>query len=304
MENPSLEEIRRLPAHARQRLAEMRGEAGGPPRLFTSDLSINEFLMIEEAGFEPLGFVMGSSFFHVGIQWTVAPFQNYELDVLTSALYHAREYAMARMEEEGALLDADGIVGVRLEIGHHDWAAAMAEFTAVGTAVRSRAPDGRRFRKPNGRPFTSDLSGQEFWTLRRAGCRPVELSMGNCVYHVGRRGFRQAMSQVARNVEMPNYTQALYDARELALERMQVEAASVHAHGIVGVDLQQSSHGWNSHVIEFFAIGTAVMREPGFDPKQLPVPQLVLPLADPPRSSRRPLAPPKAAKPGGAQAGG
>jgi uncharacterized protein YbjQ (UPF0145 family) len=276
-------EIRQIPEHARQRLAEMRGEAGGPPRLFTSDLSVNEFLMIEEAGFEPLGFVMGSSFFHVGIQWTIAPFQNYELDVLTAALYHAREYAMARMEEEAHLLDADGIVGVRLEVGHHDWAKSMAEFTAVGTAIRARSADGHRFRKPNGRPFNSDLSGQEFWTLLRTGCRPVELAMGNCVYHVGVRGFRQAMSQLGRNVEMPNFTQALYDARELALERMQAEAEAAQCHGIVGVKLQQANHGWDSHVIEFFAIGTAVVRESAA--AALPEPQLVLSLNDAPAAA-------------------
>jgi uncharacterized protein YbjQ (UPF0145 family) len=273
-------EILQIPEQARQRLAEMRGEAGGPPRLFTSDLSVNEFLMIEEAGFEPLGFVMGSSFFHVGIQWTIAPFQNYELDVLTAALYHAREYAMARMEEEAHLLDADGIVGVRLEVGHHDWAKSMAEFTAVGTAIRARSAEGRRFRKVNGRPFNSDLSGQEFWTLLRTGCRPVELAMGNCVYHVGVRGFRQALGQLGRNVEMPNYTQALYEARELALERMQAEAESAKCHGIVGVKLQQANHGWDSHVIEFFAIGTAVVRETAA--AALPEPQLVLSLNDAP----------------------
>src|SRR5260370_28532194 len=152
-------EVRRIPEQAQRRLEEMRGTAGGPPRLFTSDLSINEFLMVEDAGFEPLGFVMGSSFFHLGIQWTMQPFQNYELDVLTSALYHAREYAMARMEEEAHILDADGVVGVRLDVGKHDWAEAMAEFTAVGTAIRSRPEDGRRFPKANRRPFTSHLSG-------------------------------------------------------------------------------------------------------------------------------------------------
>src|SRR6266571_428468 len=254
-------EVRRIPEQAQRRLEEMRGTAGGPPRLFTSDLSVNEVLMIEQSGFEPLGFVMGSSIFHTGIQWTIAPFQNYELDVLTAALYHAREYAMARMEEEAFILGADGVVGVRLEVGRHDWAAAMAEFQAVGTAIRARAEEGRRFRKANGRPFTSDLSGQDFWTLLRTGCRPVELAMGNCVYHVGHRGFRQALSQLGKNVEMPNYTQALYDARELALERMQAEAEGVNAHGIVGVKLQQSNHGWDSHVIEFFAIGTAVVPE-------------------------------------------
>jgi uncharacterized protein YbjQ (UPF0145 family) len=290
-----LAEVRRIPEHAQKRLEEMRGQPGGPPRLFTSDLSVNEFLMVEQAGFEPIGFVMGSSFFHIGIQWTMQPFQNYELDVLTAALYHAREYAMARMEEEAHILDADGVVGVRLEVGKHDWAEAMAEFTAVGTAIRARAADGRRFRKANGRPFTSDLSGQDFWTLLRAGCRPLELAMGNCVYHVGHRGFRQALSQMGRNMEMPNYTQALYNARELALERMQAEAESVEAHGIVGVQVQQANHGWNSHVMEFLAIGTAVVRES--QPAELPAPQLMLSLNDGPTApieKTPPVTPPAA----------
>src|SRR5260370_28957081 len=140
---------------------------------------------------------------------------------------------MARMEEEAFILGADGVVGVRLEIGRHDWAAAMAEFTAVGTAIRARADEGRRFRKPNGRPFTSDLSGQDFWTLLRTGCRPLELAMRNCVYHVGRRGFLQAMRQLGKNVEMPNYTQALYNARDLTLQPMQADPEAEPAHRIL-----------------------------------------------------------------------
>src|SRR5262245_27435288 len=132
-----------IPESARKRLEEMRGDRPGAPRLFTSDLSVNEFVLVEEAGFEPIGFVMGSSFFHTGIQWTIQPFQNYELDVLTQALYHARAYAMARMEEEAAILAADGVVGVRLEIGQHAWAESMVEFNAVGTAIRHREEEGR-----------------------------------------------------------------------------------------------------------------------------------------------------------------
>jgi uncharacterized protein YbjQ (UPF0145 family) len=58
---------------------------------------------------------------------------------------------------------------------------------------------------------------------------------------------------------MENYTQALYDARELAMERMQAEAQGAQAEGIVGVQIQERSHGWGSHVIEFFAVGTAVI---------------------------------------------
>ena len=259
----------------------MRTAPGETPEFFTSDLSVNEYYLLEQAGFEPLGFVMGSSFYHIGIQWTIQPFQNYELDVLTQALYHARENAMARLEEEAAVLDADGVVGVRLEVGEHTWGSGMVEFTALGTAVRALDRN-KDYRKGDGRPFTSDLTGQQFWTLLRTRCRPLELAMGNCVYHVARRGFRQAAAQFGKNVELPNYTQAIYTARELALERLQAEAQRVEANGIVGVDVQQSSYGWGSHVIEFFAVGTAVLRE-GHVPPAAGDPGLFLALNDPPR---------------------
>jgi len=34
----------------------------------------------------------------------------------------------------------------------------------------------------------------------------------------------RTIAQTGRNVELPNYTQALYEARELAMQRMQTEA--------------------------------------------------------------------------------
>jgi uncharacterized protein YbjQ (UPF0145 family) len=133
-------------------------------------------------------------------------------------------------------------------------------------------------RAPNGRPFTSDLSGQDFWTLLSSGHRPVGLVMGSCVYHVAHQGMFASMRQIGQNVEMPNFTQALYDARELAMERMQNEAEALEAEGIVGVQLQERSHGWGSHVIEFFAVGTAIVPMAG--ERQLPAPTPTISLND------------------------
>ncbi|MGH2861715.1 MAG: heavy metal-binding domain-containing protein, partial [Solirubrobacteraceae bacterium] len=134
---------------------------------FTSDLSVNEFLLVKEAGFEPLGLVLGSSIYHIGFQqanWN----QNMEMQVLTQAMYHARELAMTRMEQEANVLGADGIVGVRLEVEFKEWGSDIAEFLAVGTAVKADAnhPSGQtNCRNDKQMPFTSDLSGQDFWTL-------------------------------------------------------------------------------------------------------------------------------------------
>ena len=224
--------------------------------LYTSDLSVNEFLLVTEAGFDPVGLVVGSSIFHIGFQ-VAGPTTSRELDVLSQAMYSARHLAMTRMEEEADQLGADGIVGVRLDIGRYEWGPSMAEFIAIGTAVKHRG--GELHRAPNGRPFQSDLSGQEFWTLLRTGHRPVGMVMGSCVFHVGRRGPLRTIAQTGRNVELPNYTQALYEARELAMQRMQSEAQELGAEGIVGVSLSERSHGWGSHVIEFFALGTAIV---------------------------------------------
>jgi len=247
-------DLQGLPAEALTRLHELE-QTPEHPAMFTSDLSVNEFLLVQEAGFEPVGLVVGSSIYHVGIQlarWK----SSRELQVLTQAMYHARELAMGRMEAEAEALGADGIVGVRLDIRFYDWGQNLAEFIAIGTAVRG--PARTHWKTPAGRPFTSDLSGQDFWTLLQTGQRPVALVLGNCVYHVAHRGMLQSMATAGRNVELPNFTQALYTARELAMERMQHEARTVEATGIVGVQISEKTHVWGHHAIEFLAIGTAV----------------------------------------------
>jgi uncharacterized protein YbjQ (UPF0145 family) len=261
-----------VPPHALERLRGMRGEAG-KRGLFTSDLSVNEFLLVKEAGFDPVGMVVGSSIYHIGYQQAYFNVSQ-ELQVLSQAMYTARELAMARMEAEADALGADGIVGVRLDVGRYEWGADLAEFIAIGTAVRSR--DGTNHRTRFGKPFTSDLSGQDFRTLLQAGYRPQGLVMGSCVYHVAHQGLGQWFKTVGRNTEMQNFTQALYDARELAMERMQAEAVNLEAEGIVGTQIKESSHGWDSHIIEFFAVGTAVT--PIRADHQITPPQMVLTL--------------------------
>jgi uncharacterized protein YbjQ (UPF0145 family) len=269
-----------LPQHAIERIQRTRGAQGA--RFWTSDLSVNEFLLVRESGFECAGLVMGSSIYHVGYQrgaWS----QNQELGVLTQALYQARELAMARMEEEAHALGADGIIGVRLNVNRHAWGEHLIEFVAIGTAVYAREglglpgypPQPGAFRAPNGRPFTSDLSGQDFWMLLKSGYRPVSLVMGNCVYHVAHQTLGGWFSTVAQNCEMPNFTQALYDARELAMERLQYEAQIDGASGVVGTVIHETTHGgWDSHVIEFFAIGTSVLPMPVLEAP--PTPKLVM----------------------------
>jgi uncharacterized protein YbjQ (UPF0145 family) len=289
-----------LPKHARERLSQMRRT-----HFFTSDLSVNEFLLVKQAGFEPLGLVMGSSIYNIrpnlSVPGTVMSGTNSgEVKSLTQALYHSRELAMTRMEEEADALGADGIIGVRLDVNLHAWGRNVAEFVAVGTAVRHVT--GKPFRNSKGKPFTSDLSGQDFWTLLRAGYRPAGFVMGNCAYYVNPRsmnlpqsgpGFWAAMASAGVNGELTEYTHHFYDARELAIERLQIEAEELGAEGIVGVTVEDNQHSWGTwwqnsgtatqrgnaalrygEILEFFVIGTAVVRMEGSG--ELPVPSLVI----------------------------
>ena len=249
-----------LPSGAAERLRAMRG-AGDHPAFFTSDLTVDEFLLVEQAGFQALGLVLGSSIYHVGFQWQKWNVSQ-ELPVLTRAMYEAREHAMTRKEEEADLLGADGVVGVRLVFKQYAMDEGVLEFQAIGTAIQHRDRKGS-FRTKDNRPFTSDLSGQDLWKLVRAGYRPVSLSMGACVYHIAHLSFMQALKQAGRNQEMKIYTEATYAARELALERMQAEAVERGGTGVVGARVEESNWGWGANAIEFFAVGTAVTRMDG-----------------------------------------
>ena len=247
--------------------------------VFTSDFSVNEFLLVRKAGFEPIGLCVGSCVYHVGVQYGVWN-RNQELDVLSKAMYHARELAMDRMRAEATAMGADGIVGVKLTIKRLEWDANLLEFIAIGTGV-VHGEGHAGFRAHDGGPFTSDMSGQDFWSLLHSGYRPVEMVMGSCVYHVAHRGVLAGLGTVGRNVELENFTAAMYEAREIAVERMQLEASAAKAEGVVGVDIHEGSHGWQTHVIEFFAIGTAVLPLAAeIAPEKIPDPIMVLSVND------------------------
>jgi|GEM_PF-617523 len=244
-----------------QRLAQLGELAGGAlhrldeqkriskqtgKRFFTSDLSVNEHLLTREAGYEPIGMVMGTSFYQVGF---FGYFRGYrtktgEVDTLTQAQLAVRELAMSRMQQEAKILDADGIIGVRLQQRKKGWGIGMIEFTAIGTAIKIFN------RHPTSVPFTSDLSGQEFWQLLQAGYYPKGLVFGACSYYVhSNRNTRNLMNptiwmrlfgQARFNQELVQYTQGFQDARELAITRLTEDIKKVGATGAVGIHIEKT----------------------------------------------------------------
>lgn len=227
-----------------------RGGERHEGRGFSSDLSVDEAVLLKEIGYEPRGLVVGSAVYHIGIQYANWS-NNEEMGELTRAMYQARQEALTAMERHAQQVGGQGVVGLRLEVQIHHGGHPLAEFVAMGTAV---ANPGIR----SAGIWVSDLSGQDLYLLIRAGYQPVGLAFGACVYHVAHQALGQWIGQQSQNVELSNYTSALYEARELAMTRMQEEAQRSHAHGIVAMRIDQKSHIWGSHVIEFLAIGTAV----------------------------------------------
>jgi uncharacterized protein YbjQ (UPF0145 family) len=108
-----------------------------------------------------------------------------------------------------------------------------------------------------GKAFTSDLSGQEFWLVVDKGYQPLGLVLGNCVYSMGAiGGFLSGLKGMMRG-EVEQYSRLMYEARELALSRMQAEADALGADGVIAVKLNiEYMHG--NEWMEVTAIGTAV----------------------------------------------
>lgn len=219
-------------------------------RRFSSDLSVDEAVLLKEVGYEPRGLVIGSGVYHIGVQyqnWS----NNEEMTGLTGVMYAARTDAIRRMQQHAASIGAHGVIGMKLDVRLDRGSEHLAEFVALGTAVAGSSA------RP-GRPWLSDLSGQDLYLLTRAGYAPVDLAFGACVYHIAHQGLSTWVGQATQNVELSNYTAALYEARELAMTRMQEEVRGTGAIGVVAMRIEEKSHLWGSHVIEFLAIGTTV----------------------------------------------
>lgn len=225
-----------LPLKAQKRLNE---EMESGHSLFTSDLSVKEFLLIREQGYQPISQVMGSAIYQVGWQYTRQYSWNtqaMEMNTLSQAHQRAALLALSRLEQEAKLVGGHGVVGVRFIRRTYEWGSNLLEYTAIGTAIK--LPD----RPLTGRPFLSDLSGQEFWTLLQAGYFPSGVVTGYCSYYVALGSTLTQQIQgywtSGNNQEIRPFTQGLYDARHLAMSRASEMARRQEALGIVGMHIE------------------------------------------------------------------
>jgi len=105
--------------------------------------------------------------------------------------------------------------------------------------------------------FTSDLSTNEFLLARKQGYIALSQVMGSSIYHVGWQ-FTRNYTWNTVEAELTNVSNAHQHAAQLALGRLEQEAALLKAHGVIGVRFTRRSYEWGQNLLEYTAIGTAI----------------------------------------------
>lgn len=247
-----------------------RGAGGGrgSGQASTSDLSIDEALLLHSVGWEADELVCGVSLFSIpaGVwSWGTG-----EITWASQAATNAMAAAADRLREDCSRVGGHGVVGVEVDIQVH---RHHAEVALVGTAVR---PVGAA--RASNSAFLSDLSGKGFALLHRAGWMPTGIAFGTSFVYAPRRSAADALRQKGQNVELTNFTEALYAARESAMERMQSSAIVLGGDGVVAVQVREGPMAFAHHAISFTAWGTVIkLGEGGHRPTP---PQVVLAMDD------------------------
>lgn len=257
----------------RQAIAALSAPASSN-RSVTSDLTIDESLLLHGAGYEPTDLVTGTSVQSIPWGTFQIPFGQgspVEIPAATRAVLDAFRLSSERLRHEAAQSGGLGVVGVEVAIEVESMSASVS-FT--GTAIRRIGTQPR----VQGRPFVTDLSVRDFVLLERAGWEPLDLTVGASFVGAPLQGIRQFLSQANQNVELVNLTQALQDAREKAMERMQSDALAAGASGVVDVSILDGPLGHSRHVLAFICYGTSLHLVA--DEHQRIEPDLVLPLDD------------------------
>ena len=279
-----------LPAAAEARMAEIRASG-----TWGSALTSDEFAAIRSVGFEPVGQVLGACVYNIGYtggyacpgawgNWgygQVMPVRTRtqvssrsgfgSFGPLVQAMYDARHKALDRMTAECEELGGHGVVGVRLTIGA--FPAGGLEFKAIGTAIRAPGVGPVSTWRHGGsrpkRPFTSDLSGQDFTKLIMKGWVPAGLALG---ISIGSRHDDWLTVGQTRwgsgNAEVTGYTELVNDARHDSRQQLERDVARLGGEGVVIADMEMRvrerecpvSEGRRDHIVEATTIGTAIAR--------------------------------------------
>ncbi len=127
--------------------------------VFTSDLSTSDFWLLRQAGYMPLGLVIGNSVYSMGVLGSMVTsikgITKGELGPITLLMHEAKALAIQRLADEAEKLNADGVIGVKLKVEYMHNGEWM-EITAIGTAVK-KVRDVPDFKQNNSPVITTPI---------------------------------------------------------------------------------------------------------------------------------------------------
>lgn len=228
---------------------------GGGTRHFTSAGDAQELYCHMDAGYEPLQFAFGNIAYSVGavrgITGALKTMVRGEIKEFSDVFNATRHHALERLVAQAKHAGANSVVGVRTNISEF---SGVHEMYMTGTAARNpHLPS-----EFNDAPATSDLTGEELWSMTSLGYVPVKLLISSSVYSLGAIGGLKAMFKGFVKGEISDLTTLVYDAREHVFDRLKSEAASLGAEEVVGIKTYIVELG--SGLIELLAVGTAVRK--------------------------------------------
>lgn len=231
--------------------------AGAHP-FFTSAGDAQELYCHMDAGYAPLSYVFGNIAYSMGavggVTGRLKTLVRGEIREFSDIFNATRHHALERAVKEGRKAGANAVVGIRTSVmqfnGAHEM--LMAGTASLNPALPADA---------SADPVTSDLTGEELWSLTAMGLAPLKLLMSTSVYSLGAIGSFKAMFKGFVKGEISDLTTLVYDARERVFDRIAQEATALGADQVVGIKtyITEISAG----LIEFVAIGTAVRKLAG-----------------------------------------
>lgn len=238
------------------REAQPKGETIG----FSSSADGQELYCQLDCGFEPRQFVFGNIAYSVGaaggIIGTLKSMSRGEVKEFSDVFNRTRHVCLERIVEGARQAGANAVVGIETRIMPFE---GVHEMMMLGTA--SYHPLLPEVRKQH--PVTSDLTNQEMWNMAAMGYLPLKLLLGTAVYSLGVVGGLKAAFKSMSRGEINELTTLVYDAREHAIGLIRQEAQALGADDVVGIKTTINEFG---NLIEFMAIGTAVVKIPGAKP--------------------------------------
>jgi uncharacterized protein YbjQ (UPF0145 family) len=224
---------------------------------FSTSADAQELYCQVDCGFRPIQYVIGNVAYSIGLGGNVFGFLRSlgrgEVKEYSEIFDQTRHLALERITREARQCKANAVIGINTTITP---LMGAQEMLMLGTA--SSHPALGEYATG---PITSDMTNEEMWNMINIGYMPIRLVMGVSVYSLGIVGGIQSLFRSMVRGEVDVLTSMLYEAREKALDRLQLDAKRHGTEEVVGVKIHVYELGGG--LIEFLAIGTAVKKMDG-----------------------------------------